>query len=211
MSLDGPDGRPQVYRLIEPDQLREQMATATTPGEFELLDAINLLERGNYSDAVRRVTTAIEVAVEAVTGSQIEQHDGQQAAAKFLKNTRADFPGRIRKYEALSGRKLSDALSKELAQTRTLRHQIVHGGYRISPGERGRAERAVDTGRWIFNWFENDEQRKGIRETRLGFRSLGRDMTYGMFRPEITPDGVVLTSMRDRAPPISPDPARQPA
>ncbi len=197
-SLGGPDGPPQVYRLIEPDQLREQTVAVATAGEFELLDAINLMERGNYSDAVRRITTAIEVVVEAVTGNQIEQHEGQQAKTKFLNKTKTNFPGRIKKYEALSGRTLPDALNRQLAQTRTLRHRIVHGGYRISPGERGSAQRAVDTGRWIYNWFENDEQRKKVRETRLAFRSIGRDMTYGMFRPEITPDGVILTSIRDR-------------
>jgi hypothetical protein len=195
-SLDGPDGNPQVYRLVGPDELREQIVVAATPGEFELLDAINLMERGNYSDAVRRITTAIEVIVEAATGSQVEQREGQQAAAKFLSNTKTNFPGRIRKYEALSGRKLPDAHSSQLEQTRKLRHRIVHGGYRISPGERGRAQRAVDTGRWIFNWFENDEQRRKVRETRRAFKSIGRDMTYGIFRPEITPDGVVLTSFR---------------
>jgi hypothetical protein len=153
------------------------------------------MERGNYSDAVRRITTAIEVVVEAVTGDLVEQHEGKQAAAKFLRDTKTNFPRRITKYGALSMRPLPDALMTALTRTRTIRHQIVHGGYRISPGERGSAQRCVDTGRWIFNWFENNEHRRKVRETRLAFRSLGRDQTYNIFRPEITPEGVVLSSI----------------
>jgi hypothetical protein len=197
MSLAGPDGRREFYQLIEASQLRERMSEIATPGELELLDAINLMERGNYSDAVRRITTAIEVVVEAVTGGLVEGHEGKQAAAKFLKQTKTNFPQRIAKYGELSGRPLHDALSKELTRTRNLRHQIVHGGYRISPGERGSAQRCVDTGRWIFNWFENNEQRRKIRDSRLAYRSMGRDQLYDIFRPEITPQGVVLSSIRD--------------
>ena len=78
----GPDGRRQFYRLIEPSQLYATMSEIPTPGELELLDAINLMERGNYSDAVRRITTAIEVIVEAVTGDLVEQHEGKQPAAE---------------------------------------------------------------------------------------------------------------------------------
>jgi hypothetical protein len=54
------------------------------------------------------------------------------------------------------------------------------------------APQAIDTGRWIFNWFENDEERKKVREKRIGFRSLGRDMTYGLFPSRISPEGVVV-------------------
>jgi len=51
----------------------------------------------------------------------------------------------------------------------------------------------VDTSRWIFNWFENDQARGEIREKRIAFRSLGRDLYAGVFRPRITPEGVVLS------------------
>jgi hypothetical protein len=198
MSLAGPDGRRQFYQLIDAPQLRERMSEIATPGELELLDAINLMERGNYSDAVRRITTAIEVVVEAVTGDLVERHEGKQASLKFLKKTKTNFPRRVAKYGDLGGRPLRDALSKELTRTRNLRHQIVHNGYRISPGERGSAQRSVDTGRWIFNWFENNEQRRKVRDTRLAYRSMGRDQLYNIFRPEITPQGVALSSIRDQ-------------
>ena len=48
------------HHLIKGDHLRRQFTMVATPGEFELLDALNLIERGDYSGAVRRVTTAIE-------------------------------------------------------------------------------------------------------------------------------------------------------
>jgi hypothetical protein len=51
----------------------------------------------------------------------------------------------------------------------------------------------VDTSRWIFNWLENDQARRDIREKRIAFRSLGRDISAGVFRPRITPEGVVLS------------------
>jgi hypothetical protein len=103
------------------------------------------------------------------------------------------FKRRIDKYQSLTGRTLLQGLSATLDETRKLRHRIVHGGYRISAGERGRAQRAVDTGRWIFNWFENDAQRSKTREKQIGLRSLGRDLTYGVFRSKITAEGVTVS------------------
>jgi hypothetical protein len=191
-------GGRQFLQYIEASQLSEQMSEIPSPGELELMDAMNLMERGNYSDAIRRVTTAIEVVVEATTAKLVEQHEGPQASGKFIKNTRTNFSLRVKKYGALSGRPLRDELMKVLMNTRNLRHQIVHAGYRISPGERGNAQKCIDTGRWIFNWLENNEERRKIRETRLASRSFGRDLLYNIFRPEITPDGVLLSSVEDQ-------------
>jgi len=84
-----------------------------------------------------------------------------------------------------------------LQDTRDLRHRIVHTGYRIGPDERGRAQKAVDTGRWIFNWFENDQRRRDIREKRAKWVP-GRDLAAGIFPSRITSDGVVLSSIRER-------------
>jgi hypothetical protein len=184
--------KPEVYKLIEADDLRNQLSLVATAGELELLDALNLMERGDYSGAVRRVTTAIEVIVEAVAGKAMESANGKPAANKFLKDTRMRFDERVKMYQKLTGRKISATSLKTLKETRDLRHNIVHGGYRIGPAERGRAQHAVDTGRWTFNWFENDEPRRNVREKRNAFRSLGRDITAGIFSPKITPDGVVL-------------------
>jgi len=186
-------GKPEVYSLIEADDLRNQISFVPTPGELELLDSINLMERGDYSGAVRRITTAIEVILEAVAGKAMEVAKGKQAAEKFLKDTRMHFDERLKSYQKLTGRQVSGALLQTLKETRALRHQIVHGGYRIGPSERMRAQKAVDTGRWLFNWFENDQTRRDIREKRIAYRSLGRDLVAGVFRPKITVDGVVLS------------------
>lgn len=57
------------------------MASPISPGELELMDALNLMQRGDYSGAVRRVTTAIEVAVEAAVEQDVSAQDGEEAAA----------------------------------------------------------------------------------------------------------------------------------
>lgn len=188
--VHGLDTKASFYSLIDTIELQDAISARGTQGELELLDALNLMERGDYSGAVRRVTTAIEVAVEAAVAREIENAEGKSAAAKFLKETRMQFSARVKRYEMLSGR--SFKFGGALKDIRDLRNRIVHSGYRITSGERGDAQRKVDTGRWIFNWFEDDEQRRKVREGRISFRSLGRDITYGVFQSEITPDGVVV-------------------
>ena len=188
----------ETYQLIQSADLSSNVDVVPTPGELELLDALNLMERGDYSGAVRRVTTAIEVVVEDVTGKAVEAARGKVEAERFLKATRMRFDERVKEYQNLSARTMRAATLKILAETRKLRHRIVHGGYRIGPDKRGEAQKAVDTGRWMFNWFENDVAKKDIREKRIAYRSLGRDLSAGMFRPRITAAGVVLTSIRDQ-------------
>jgi hypothetical protein len=150
------------------------------------------MERGDYSGAVRRVTTAIEVVVEAALAKEIEVLDGREAARKFLSDTQTKFDRRVAKYEQITKRTISEGFRGQLRETRRLRHRIVHQGYRIVAGDRGAAQRSVDTGRWIFNWFENDEERKNVREKHIAFRSLGRDIEWGTFETDITPEGVVV-------------------
>lgn len=193
LHVEDPSKKPEVYKLIDASDFRNQVSPVATPGELELLDALNLMERGDYSGAVRRVTTAIEVIVEDVAGKAVEAANGKPAAEKFLKDTRMRFEDRIKMYQRLASRKISEIQLKTLKETRELRHKIVHGGYRIDASERGRAQKAVDTGRWIFNWFEDNEARRDIREKRIALRSLGRDLASGAFRPKITREGVVLS------------------
>lgn len=181
------------YKLIENGELQGKMSIAASPGEFDLLDALNLMERGDYSGAVRRVTTAIEAIVEGVVARIVEAREGKRGAVKFLKDTETNFPYRVSRYEELGGRALPDALRSELKATRKLRHRIVHKGYRIGPNERGRAQKCVDTGRWTYNWFENNQDRIQIREKKIAFRSLGRDRAAGIFPTKITSDGVVVS------------------
>jgi hypothetical protein len=109
---------------------------------------------------------------------------------KTLKASENNFPDRLALYQKLSGRKLNDALDKELKMTRTLRHSIVHRGKRITFSERGQAQRSVDTGRWIFNWLENQSARSTVREQKIAKRSLGRH--FSLYYAEITPAGVIV-------------------
>lgn len=184
---------PVPYQLIDAPDLASAMSKNATAGEFELLDALNFMERGDYSDAVRRITTAIEVIVAHAVGTEIESRENKAAGEKFLKSTKMNFPERVKKYQQITGRKLPAGLERELNETRQIRNRIVHGGYRISQGERGRAQRSVDTGRWLFNWIENDDARRKVREDRIAFRSLGRDLTDGIFTSKMQPDGVVVS------------------
>jgi hypothetical protein len=178
------------YKLIEPSQLQTAFAIQPSAGEFDLMDALNLMERGNYSDAVRRITTAIEAQTEFALRQELLKKHRLPDVEKKLKASENDFPGRLRQYQKLSRRKLSDALNKQLETTRTLRHSIVHSSTRTPFNERGRAQMSVDTGRWIFDWLENQPARFDVREKKIGKRSLGRH--FSLYYSEITPAGVVV-------------------
>jgi hypothetical protein len=56
LQLPDDAGNTHFYQLVDSITLHARMADTSTPGELELLDAINLMERGSYSDAVRRVS-----------------------------------------------------------------------------------------------------------------------------------------------------------
>jgi len=154
------------------------------------MDALNLMERGDYTGAVRRITTAVEAAGHAALQAELlTKHSADDVEERLAKSAN-DFPGRVRQYQKLSGRRLPDALASQLEQTRGLRHEIVHRARRITFSDRGTAQMAVDTGRWTFNWFENDPARQEVREKRIGLRSLGRH--FSVFRASLSPDGVIV-------------------
>jgi hypothetical protein len=183
-------GSLEGFRLIEETELQSALTAEPSAGEFELLDSINFMERGDYSGAIRRITTAIEAQTESVLRQELlKTHTVAEAEAK-LEASKNDFPGRLRQYEKLSRRKLPNELHKELDATRDLRHAIVHRAFRINLNQRGQAQRAVDTGRWIFNWLENQPSRRDVREKRLAERSFGRILIF--LNMEITPAGVVI-------------------
>jgi hypothetical protein len=182
------DGSQERYKLIEPDELKSSMLRQSSAGEFESLDALNLMERGDYSSAIRRVTTAIEAQLEFILRQQLLKKFSPEEVEIRLKASENDFTGRLRQYLRLSKRKIPKILSEELNTTRAIRHLIVHTGLRISFNNRGIAQKAIDTGRWIFNWIENQPVRSTAREKRLGLRSLGRHFT--LFDAEILDTGV---------------------
>jgi hypothetical protein len=178
------------YKLIEATELQSAMTAEPSAGEFDLLDALNFMERGDYSGSIRRITTAIEAQLESVLRQELIKTHTLAEVDKKLKASENDFPGRLRQYEKLSGRNLNAGLSIELETTRNLRHSIVHRALRIPFQERGKAQRAIDTGRWIFNWLENQPTRKEVREKRIAMRSLGRH--FSLFNAEITSTGVIV-------------------
>lgn len=187
-------GRPVgLTRFIASEQFRHNFTTNGTPGEFELLDALHSIERGDYSGAVRRVATAIEAIVEAVLEQALVSTVGDVEAEKFIRDTRKNFRRRVSKIQALIGRTLPIAYRNALEEMLALRDEIVHRGYRLAFADRGRASMAVDKGRWIFNWLENDPTRRDVRERHIARRSLGRDLFQGALSARITPDGMVLT------------------
>lgn len=196
------DEAPTQYQLIDSAGLAAEVGRVAFPGEFELLDALNLMERGDYSGAVRRVTTAVEVAVEHAAKRIIEASEGAQAARDFVKQTWNDFVKRLNVLEAKSGRTVPRVLRSEFHKTRNLRMRIVHEAHRISSNDRGAAQKAVDTGRWFFNWVEDDDARRAVRESRIAYRSLGRDTTYGAFRTEVTAQGIVVAAWKEPGTPV---------
>lgn len=188
--LTHPGARDLTYALISPPKLQDAMVVEPSAGELELLDALNFMERGDYSGAVRRITTAIEAILDSVLRRELMGRYPEPEVESRLRASQNDFPGRLRQYQNLSGRDLPADLADELNATRNLRHNIVHRGERITFANRGQAQRAVDTGRWIFNWIEDNPDRRDVRETSLAFRSLGRHRSY--FDAEITPNGVIV-------------------
>lgn len=186
-----PGEPPEEYNLISPDGLRAGLGVLPSPGELDLLDAMNLIERGNYSDAVRRVTTAIETILESLL-RQLIMREGNSAddAERRLRTSRNRFDKRLKLYEELAKRKLPEQLSRELKATRDLRNDIVHKAMRLQFNERGPAQRAIDTGRWIYNWLEDNPKRAHVRDDRIAFRSLGRH--YELFVGEINSTGVIV-------------------
>ena len=180
----------QTYNLATEEEIAASMNTEIGSGVIELLDAMNFMERGNYSDAVRRITTAVEAKLESVLESELLKLYSVEEAKIKLDKTKNDFPGRLRQYQKLSERVISEDLSNELDLTRELRHKIVHKAYRISFRDRGVAQKAVDTGRWIFNWLENQPSTASIRECDVSTRSLGR--YFAIFDAEINDLGVTV-------------------
>jgi hypothetical protein len=143
------------------------------------------MERGDYSGAVRRITTALEVVVESVLAGELTRTLQPAEVEKRLKRSRANFPGRVLDYQKLSGRVLPVVLRRDIERTRSIRHEIVHAGRRISFSERGLAQRAVDTGRWAFSWFENLPDRGQLRERNLALKSVGRALAHA-FQADLT-------------------------
>lgn len=143
--LVGPIGDPTVsetYQLIAPEALAVSLQDSPSPGEFELLDAINLMERGDYSGAVRRIATAIEVLTEAQLRTQLQEQGSTDQQIRDRLFRVSGVNRRIESYAALSGRDIPQEDFEDWKEIQKIRHRIVHNGYRIDFGDRCEAQEA---------------------------------------------------------------------
>jgi hypothetical protein len=185
---DDPRAQGQAFEYVNAEGLKEGLTLEPTPGELELAQAMHLRERGDYSGAVRRAVTSVEVLLEAQLRSELRKLYPDGEVEDRLRASRNDFPGRLRQYEKLSGR--SSPLSEQFDEIREMRHVVVHRGHRIAFEDRGAANRAVDVSRFLFQWLENSESSTHRRERLLVQRQLGAHMS--LFYSSLTPDGPII-------------------
>jgi hypothetical protein len=192
--LIGQDGTRRQFAWTSPEAISSSRDLAPTPGEFDLLDARSLMERGDYNGAVRRTVTAIEAVLRWALNNELRKKYDEAEAERKTANTDNDFPGRLKQWKKLTKPKISQVLFDEFERTRKIRHDIVHRGLRLTFADRGSAHRAVDTGRWLYNKIESDPEREHLREFGGGGlqRAVGRAAMTVRFPSVISGDRIVL-------------------
>jgi len=202
------DDKPAVYEPAaeagQPDQRRpfqfttcDALAAASshdaTPGEFDLLDARSLMERGDYTGAVRRTITAIEAVVEWALRIELQSQYPAGDVEKRLEKTRNNFPERLRQWRDLAEPQLTPRAFEELTAWRAIRHEIVHRSRRLTHDERGLAQQIVDTGRWFYNRVEAKPERERLREKGTTLRAVGRVAMAPRLPTKISQGRIVVT------------------
>ncbi len=127
---DAPSDPPKItpFQWATGEDLVAMSSHHATPGEFDLLDARSLMERGDYTGAVRRTVTAVEAVLGwALLGTLEAKYTPAEAATK-LRNTDNDFPGRLRQWRKLAQPAIGQMEFDEFEKTRDIRHDIVHRG-----------------------------------------------------------------------------------
>jgi hypothetical protein len=187
-------GEPPKVQRFEWTKLDTISATSSqdaTPGEFDLLDARSLMERGDYTGAVRRTVTAIEAVLRWALVIELQKTYSPAEAEKRAANTDNDFPSRLAQWRRLARPQISQQEFDEFQSTREMRHEIVHRSRRLTHQERGLAQRAVDTSRWLYNKIEGDAERSRLRDYGT-VKSVGRAALALRFPPAIDEDGITL-------------------
>jgi hypothetical protein len=172
--VDAERGSTVEFKYVDLQDLDCATAIEASPGEYDLLDARSLMERGDFSGAVRRTTTAIETLVAAELEVELLKMHSVADVATKMKKSENDFPGRLRQWIKLTGTTPSQPLLDQFQKTRQVRHGIVHRGERLTHADRGRAQQMIDAGRWLYNQIENKQARRDLREKSQGFKSVGR-------------------------------------
>jgi len=187
-------GSPPKARQFEwtrPDALAVASSGDATPGEFDLLDARSLMERGDYTGAVRRTVTAVDAVLRWALVRELEKKYPPEEAEDRTARTDNDFPGRLAQWRKLAQPQISQQEFDEFQATREIRHEIVHRGRRLTHQERGRAQRAVDTGRWLYNKIEGSAERAQLRDYGV-LKSAGRVAMALRFPATVDFDGIIL-------------------
>jgi hypothetical protein len=127
-----------------------------------------------------------------------KQYPEEEAAARGAK-TDNDFPGRLRQWRKLADPPISQTEFDEFERTRQIRHDIVHKGRRLTHVDRGRAQRAVYTGRWLYNKIEAKPDRARLRDYGV-LKSVGRAALAPRFPAEIQNGRIVLRSLASSLP-----------
>lgn len=208
--LDGPPatvtatGATDAITFVEANEIEKALGLPEVPGEVDLLDAWSLYYRGRQSDAIRSLTTSLEVLLEARLRGYLSKAGLTEAEVESrLDKTWNDFQARLTEYTRISRRRVPGPilsllpyingvrLREELEQVRHLRHKIVHEGERISYPFHGPMQRAMETMTWLFNWLAESPP--------LARRRLEGDPLKGSMRGgelvlpyEYTPAGVVV-------------------
>jgi hypothetical protein len=170
-----PGGPPSIeqFEWAKPADLESVSTADASPGELDLLDARSLMERGDYTGAVRRTTTAIEALIGRKLEEELHKKYDDAEVAKRLKASENDVPGRIRQWRKLSKSQIPQGLFDEFDKTRSARHGIVHRADRLTHNDRGSAQRMVDTGRWLYNHIEGKPDRAKLRDKGV-IKAVGR-------------------------------------
>jgi hypothetical protein len=188
-----PGGDPSLtqFEWTSSADIESVSSSDASPGEFDLLDARSLMEHGDFSGAVRRTVTAIEVLVAEKLLLELQKKYPPGVAEEMIKKTENDFPGRFRQWAKLSKAPISEPMVASFSDTREIRHRIVHRGLRLTSNDRGRAQRAVDTGRWLYNLIEDRPDRVKVRETGV-LKSVGRVTIAVRFASEVGANGITI-------------------
>jgi hypothetical protein len=187
---------PVTFQWATCDEVAAWSTADATPGEFDLLDARSLMERGDYTGAVRRTVTAVEAVVGWAHLQALEADYSVEEAAERHTKTDNDFPGRLRQWRRLAKPEIAEVEFTEFETTRKIRHEIVHKGRRLGYDERGRAQRAIDTSRWLYNKIEKKPERARLRDYGVQ-KSLGRLALTPMFPSATTAEGIKLRPLFD--------------
>jgi hypothetical protein len=188
------DGTRHQFAWTSPEEITSSCNLTPTPGEFDLLDARSLMERGDYNGAVRRTVTAIEAVLRWALNNELRKKHDEAEAERKTANTDTDFPGRLKQWRKLAKPAIGQVLYDELERTRKIRHDIVHRGLRLTFDDRGSAQRSVDTGRWLYNKIEGNPEREHLREFGGGGleRAVGRAAMTLRFPSVIADDRIML-------------------